>query len=169
MARVVPGTPAFWAPQPDGFIAQRRPISMVMMKEENDCDHADRTSGGLLRGRETERGMAGLGDCPVSELCCASSRLGCRSGTTPHSARPSQRECARSRRGRWSGSQRLRSVNTNRVRGAGAWLSFRREKVPGTPSIASRGGLTLPRARGPTASDRRRSCSSSRRRRRRRR
>jgi len=30
----------------------------------------------------------------------------------------------------------LRSVNANRVRDTGAWLSFRREKVPGTPSIA---------------------------------
>jgi len=39
-------------------------------------------------GTGTQLSMTELGDCPVSELCRAHSRLGCRPGTTPHPARP---------------------------------------------------------------------------------
>ena len=47
-------------------------------------------SGGLLLSRASAKlWRAGLGDCPVSELCVNSLEAsGCRSGTTPHPARP---------------------------------------------------------------------------------
>jgi hypothetical protein len=96
-AMLLPSAPAFWP----GSVwttetGQRRPISAVSEGGREGSDHAVRAIGGLLRSRKMGPGAAGLGACPVSDLCGARYRpVGC-SGTSPHPARPSQRD----RRGR---------------------------------------------------------------------
>jgi len=64
-----PGTPAFWAPPPVGFVAQRHPISVVIVLPVALADHAARASGGLPPCRNGC--FRGLGSAIAKHAHCA--------------------------------------------------------------------------------------------------
>jgi len=156
-SRKVPSMSDFWPPPPDGVVGQRRLVSTVMVGDERGDDRADRASGGLFRGTRNAESQANVPPVTMStgstrRRCCVAEHCykwyarkelerGIRNATGAEDVDTSaggamSAVTVRKAVGR---SDLHRSAKPTRVRDTGAWLSFRREKVTGTPSIACRG------------------------------